>query len=37
MQQIRHKVRAEDVVNADLKAVLRVLYTIFSKYKNVKF
>lgn len=36
-QQIRHKVRAEDVVNADLKAVLRVLYTIFAKYKNVKF
>lgn len=35
--QIRHKVRAEDVVNADLKAVLRVLYTIFAKYKNVKF
>ena len=34
---MRHKVRAEDVVNADLKAVLRVLYTIFAKYKNVKF
>lgn len=35
--QIRHKVRAEDVVNADLKACLRVLYTIFSKYKNLKY
>lgn len=31
---IRSKVRAEDVVQADLKAVLRVLYTIFSKHKN---
>lgn len=32
---IRHKVRAEDIVNADLKSTLRVLYTIFTKYKHV--
>ncbi|XP_074605648.1 beta-parvin-like isoform X2 [Brevipalpus obovatus] len=29
------KVRAEDIVNADLKSVLRVLYTVFNKYKHV--
>ncbi|XP_053210261.1 alpha-parvin-like [Panonychus citri] len=31
---VKHKVRAEDIVNADLKSVLRVLYTIFDKYKH---
>ncbi|XP_072164601.1 beta-parvin-like [Diadema setosum] len=29
------KARAEDVVNLDLKSTLRVLYNIFTKYKNV--
>lgn len=32
---IRSRVRAEDVVNGDLKAVLRVLYAIFSRYKHL--
>lgn len=32
---VRHKVRAEDIVNADLKSTLRVLYMIFTKYKHV--
>ncbi|XP_015790233.1 alpha-parvin [Tetranychus urticae] len=31
---VKSKVRAEDIVNADLKSVLRVLYTIFDKYKH---
>jgi len=30
------RVKAEDIVNCDLKATLRVLYTLFTKYKNVK-
>ncbi|RWS31718.1 beta-parvin-like protein [Leptotrombidium deliense] len=33
--QVRHKVRAEDIANADLKSTLRVLYMIFTKYKHV--
>ena len=32
---VRHKVRAEDIVNADLKSTLRVLYMIFTKYKHI--
>lgn len=31
---VSDRVRAEDIVNADLKSTLRVLYMIFSKYKN---
>lgn len=30
------KSKAEDIVNGDLKATLRVLYTLFTKYKNLK-
>lgn len=32
---VKSRVRAEDIVNADLKSTLRVLYEIFSKYKHV--
>lgn len=32
---VKNRVRAEDIVNADLKSTLRVLYEIFSKYKHV--
>jgi len=32
---IRDRVRAEDIVNGDLKSVLRVLYALFSRYKHV--
>lgn len=32
---VKDRVRAEDIVNADLKSTLRVLYMIFSKYKHV--
>ncbi|KAL1518014.1 hypothetical protein ABEB36_001700 [Hypothenemus hampei] len=31
----RPKARPEDIVNMDLKSTLRVLYNLFSKYKNV--
>lgn len=31
---VRERVRAEDIVNGDLKSTLRVLYMIFNKYKN---
>lgn len=30
------KARPEDVVNLDLKSTLRVLYTLFTKYKDVE-
>uniref|UniRef100_A0A2K6ERS0 Parvin beta n=1 Tax=Propithecus coquereli TaxID=379532 RepID=A0A2K6ERS0_PROCO len=30
------KARPEDVVNLDLKSTLRVLYNLFTKYKNVE-
>ncbi|XP_045219420.1 beta-parvin isoform X2 [Macaca fascicularis] len=30
------KLRSEDVVNLDLKSTLRVLYNLFTKYKNVE-
>ncbi|RWS17385.1 beta-parvin-like protein [Dinothrombium tinctorium] len=33
--QVRQKVRAEDIANADLKSTLRVLYMIFTKYKHL--
>lgn len=33
--QVKSKVRAEDIVNADLKSTLRVLYMIFTKYKHI--
>lgn len=32
---VKNRVRAEDIVNADLKSTLRVLYEIFSKYKHM--
>lgn len=32
---IRDKVRAEDIVNGDLKTILRVLYALFSRYKHL--
>ena len=32
---VKSRVRAEDIVNADLKSTLRVLYEIFSKYKHL--
>lgn len=32
---IRDRVRAEDIVNGDLKSVLRVLYALFSRYKHI--
>ncbi|KAM5174663.1 beta-parvin isoform 2-T2 [Callospermophilus lateralis] len=32
----RPKARPEDVVNLDLKSTLRVLYNLFTKYKNVE-
>lgn len=32
---VRQKVRAEDIINADLKSTLRVLYMIFTKYKHI--
>lgn len=32
---IRAKVRAEDIVNADLKSLLRVLYALFSRYRHL--
>lgn len=31
---VKKRVRAEDIVQADLKSVLRVLYEIFSKYRR---
>uniref|UniRef100_A0A672FFG4 Parvin, alpha a n=1 Tax=Salarias fasciatus TaxID=181472 RepID=A0A672FFG4_SALFA len=31
----RPKPRAEDIVNCDLKSTLRVLYNLFSRYRNV--
>ena len=33
--QLRQQVRAEDLANGDLKALLRVLYALFSRYKHV--
>ena len=33
--EVRQRVRAEDIVNGDLKAVLRVLYALFSRYKHL--
>jgi len=30
------RVKAADIVNGDLKSTLRVLYTLFTKYKNLK-
>nr|KAF6496907.1 parvin beta [Rousettus aegyptiacus] len=30
------KARPEDVVNLDLKSTLRVLYNLFTKYKNLE-
>lgn len=33
--EIRQRVRAEDVANGDLKSVLRVLYSLFSRYKHL--
>lgn len=33
--QVNQKIRAEDIVNADLKSLLRILYMIFSKYKHL--
>ena len=32
---IQLKASPEDIVNNDLKSTLRVVYTLFSKYKNV--
>lgn len=32
---VKNRVRAEDIVNADLKSTLRVLYEIFSRYKHL--
>ncbi|KAG9508684.1 Beta-parvin [Fragariocoptes setiger] len=32
---VKQRVRAEDIVNADLKSTLRVLYMIFSKFQKV--
>lgn len=32
---VKNRVRAEDIVNADLKSTLRVLYEIFRKYKHL--
>lgn len=32
---VKSHVRAEDIVNSDLKSTLRVLYEIFSKYKHL--
>lgn len=32
---IRQQVRAEDIVNGDLKSLLRVLYALFSRYKHL--
>lgn len=29
------KARAEDIVNMDLKSTLRVLYSLFTKYRNI--
>lgn len=29
------KARPEDIVNMDLKSTLRVLYNLFTKYRNV--
>lgn len=33
--EIRDKVRAEDIVNGDLKSLLRILYALFSRYKHL--
>ncbi|CAG2112621.1 unnamed protein product [Medioppia subpectinata] len=33
--QVKQKVRAEDIVNADMKSTLRVLYMVFTKYKHL--
>lgn len=33
--EIKKHVRAEDIVNGDLKSLLRVLYTLFSRYKHI--
>lgn len=33
-QGLRPKARPEDIVNMDLKSTLRVLYTLFTKYRN---
>jgi parvin len=35
MADIRQRVRAEEIVNGDLKAVLRVLYALFGRYKHL--
>lgn len=32
---IKQRVRAEDIVNGDLKSILRVLYALFSRYKHL--
>ena len=33
--EIHQRVRAEDIVNSDLKSLIRVLYLIFTKYKHL--
>lgn len=33
--EIQQRVRAEDIVNSDLKSLIRVLYMIFTKYKHL--
>lgn len=35
LTDIRKRVRAEEIVNGDLRAVLRVLYSLFSRYKHL--
>lgn len=32
---VRDRVRAEDIVNGDLKSTLRILYLLFSRYKHL--
>ncbi|KAL1402919.1 hypothetical protein pipiens_005865 [Culex pipiens pipiens] len=34
-QGLKPKARPEDIVNMDLKSTLRVLYTLFTKYRNI--
>lgn len=33
--EVQQRVRAEDIVNSDLKSLIRVLYMIFTKYKQL--
>ena len=33
--EVQQRVRAEDIVNSDLKSLIRVLYMIFTKYKHL--